>query len=168
MKKSLYTLFSLYLFCGSCNIDNYRSGCLQFIKKHNHKDFSKFKNTGLAIRSYGREGITIYISDDLDKGLRKYPYMIIFYGKGKGIKSTGCNSSKDSCAFDTVKLNRLASDFLNFEISKLAVDDDNNVYIGVGSGERYNLVRFSDKKFVKDEYKTDCWQVVDNWYVKRY
>jgi hypothetical protein len=167
MKKSLYTLFFLYLFFGGCNFDNYRYSCLQFIKKHNHEDFSKFKNIGLAIRSYGRDGITIYISDDLDKGVRKYPYMIIFHGKGKGIKNTSCNSSKDSCTFDTVKLNRLASDFLSYEISKLAVDDDNNVFIGVGSGERFNLVRFSDQKFVKDEYKTEWWQVVDNWYVKR-
>ena len=167
MKKSFYTLIFLYLFSSNCNFDNYRYGCLQFIKKYNHEDFSKFKNIGLAIRSYGRDGITIYISDELDNGLRKYPYMIIFYEDEKSIKNTSCRLVKDSCAFDTVKLNTLALNFLKYDIGALAVDKDKNVFITIGSSERFNVVRFSDKKFIKDEYKEDWHQVDDNWFLKK-
>jgi hypothetical protein len=167
MKKSLYTLVFLYSFSLGCNYDSNRYGCQKFVKKYRDEDFSKFKNIGLAIRSYGRNGITIYISDELDKGLRKYPYMITFYGDAESVKNTSCRSVKDSCAFDTVKLNRLALNFLKYDISKLMVDEDNNVFIGIGSSERMNLVRFSDKKFIEAEYKKDWQQVNDYWYFKK-
>lgn len=167
VKKSLYTLFIIYLSSVGCNNNENRYRSLQFIKKYKQEDFSKFKNIGLTIRSYGRDGITLYISDELNLERRKYPYMIIFDEDEKSIKKTSCRLIKDSCAFDTTKLNSLALNFLRYDIGALAVDNDKNVFITVGSSERFNIVRLSNKKFVKDEYREDWHQVDNNWFFKK-
>ena len=166
MRKYFCTLIILYLFSIGCHFDS-NIHCLKFANKYRNEDFTQFTNIGLAIRCYCKEGITIYISDKLDSKERRYPYMVIFNEGEESIKKTTCTMLKDSCAFDTIKLNKLALIFLKYHVEKLSVDKDNNVFIGIGSSEGANLVRFSDNKYVKDEYKKDWYSLDDNWYVKK-
>jgi hypothetical protein len=72
----------------------------------------------------------------------------------------------DTANINKKLLNNLAIDFLSYNVESLKVDSNQNVFIGLISREKPDLVRFSNEKY-KTIYYNDGWvKVKGNWYMR--
>jgi hypothetical protein len=159
MPKYLFLFIFIFLCCSP--IKNYD---YTFINTYDNENFSDFKNTGFAIRSGDFEGnVIIVISHDLINAATKGPYFVTVNQRNNKIISTSLKLVRDTTGLDTIKLNELALRFFKYKIQSLKVDSKENVYIGIESNERQNLIRINDSTSISNTNKK--WKKIrNNWF----
>jgi hypothetical protein len=155
--------FITLLTMNSC-FSNIEEGNKRFVEKHYNDNFNAFINTGFLIRSEDGEGnLIIFISTDLKNALNKGPYVVTVEKETGVIKKTSTHLMSDSNDFNREALHKLLPLFLTYKIYSIAVDSNQNVYVRVMKADKPTLVRFSNKKYITEQYK-DWKRVKGNWY----
>jgi hypothetical protein len=134
------------------------------VNKNEYQSFAEFTNKGIVIRSYDSLGVLLlFVNNDLEHAGSKGPYIISIDKRSVSIKHTDLHLMTDTSNVDTSLLNRLALKFIDYDVQKLSVDKKGNVYVGLRSNERVDLVRFSELQYKTNIYEK--WKhVKDNWY----
>ena len=138
---------------------------IAFANKYFDEDFSDFKNSDFVIRGLDNDGN--YIVLKFDAAPCGFLGIILDKDSLSLLSIEPIYQSNYYCSIDTSYSNYLlAKKFINYNIQAIEVDNNNNVYVKTKFYEgRPNLVRFSDRKFVKDidTSKWDC--IRGNWYL---
>jgi hypothetical protein len=166
-KKNIIDVLNLLMFGAlACFI---LQGCMvslsqKFVSKYGNEKFDEFTNKGIAVRGHdSRNVLLLFVSDDLENAENKGPYIVGIDKNSTLIKKTDLHLMTDTSNVDTSILNKLALKFMEYHVQKLSVDKKGNVYIGLRSNERPDLIYFSDLKYKTDMYKQ--WKhIKDNWY----
>ena len=141
---------------------------IEFVDKYNNENFDAFINTGFLIRSGDRKGnLQIFVNTDFKNASNNGPYVITIEKETGVIKNTSCHLMKDSSSFDREAIHKLTLKFLEYKVYSLAVDENKNIYVRLREAERPTLVRFSDAKYITEEYRKDWKQIKSNWYEKK-
>ena len=75
---------------------------------------------------------------------------------------------EDSVNADTVKLQKLAQVFMKYEIPRLDVDKDGNIFVYLKDVETLALVRFANENELQKRNKEVKWiNIKHNWYKPR-
>lgn len=136
----------------------------QFVGKYERENFSDFGNKSVYIRGGdGGDVLDLFVSTDLENARHIGPYIVSVNKRSKVVVSSGKHLLGDSVLVDTAALQQLAIKFLNYEVVALAVDKNKNVYVGLKSNEKFDLVRFSDLQY-KDANYRDWKHIQANWY----
>ena len=143
----------------SCQIRQFET----FVDKHGTENFNEFRNKGFAIRNYDESNnAVVFISSDLNRADVNGPYIVSIDESSRVIKKTDLTLSL-SKNIDTNELNALALKFMEFKVQKLSVDSNGNIFIGIKSNDRADLIYFSDDNYRIRAYKN--WKRLSgNWY----
>lgn len=169
MINILQILFSSFVLLGlnSCVGDMKKSNA-EFVNKYENENFDAFINKSFFVRGFDEDRDPIILVYDLTKTIRPCDMFlgITVNNKTRTIKKVNKSMLPDSCNIDETTSCDLALRFNEYNINRLKVDANKNVYVSVmfKEGADY-LVRFSDMKYKTDKYK-DWKQVKGNWYEK--
>ena len=141
-----------------------------FLAKYEFEDFSQFNNVSVFIRGGDSERNPIIfvdaphlVRDTSDVGC----YVVIFDKKNYQIIEAKWMTEYDVEA-DTLKLQHLAQVFMKYEIPRLDVDKDGNVFVYLKDVETLALVRFANENELQKRNKEIKWiNVKPNWYKPR-
>lgn len=144
------------------------NGNKEFVEKYENENFGAFINKSFFVRGGDEDGDPIILVYDLTKKARPCDLFlgITVNNKTRTIKKINKSMLPDSCNIDEKTSCDLALKFNDYNINRLKVDENKNVYVSVifKEGADY-LIRFSDMKYKTEQYK-DWKQVKGNWYEK--
>jgi len=141
----------------------------KFLSDYGNGHFEIFKNYSVFVPEWNRgQGPTIMIvNHKIDSGVCRFPFTLILDKDGvnvKDIKGDTMDTSR-SCNIDTPLMIKLAVEFSGMKVSYITVDSNDNIFIQTIYGESApNLVKFSDSKYVTDEYKNNWMARPNGWY----
>jgi hypothetical protein len=159
-----------FILCGliSC-ISNIEKHNINYVDKFEHENFDDFVNKSFFIRGFDKDGDPIIFVYDLTKKTRPCDLLlgITINIKTKTIKKVDKSKLPDSCNIDEKTSCDLALRFYDYNINRLKVDENRNVYLSIMFKEKADyLVRFSDMKYKTEKYK-DWEQLRGNWFQKK-
>lgn len=166
MKLSVKTFLCIsifLLFAGCCS----RVGEKKFLDRYEFEDYSCFCEVSMIYRGVSKDDhycIFGWYKSDLaiDTPISYLMFLDKNYHDIKNIefmKVEGCFES------DSLRLQQLAKKFLSYNISRITVDKDSNVYVYLNDYEKCSLVKFADKKELDKHNKGTKWvNVKGNWY----
>jgi hypothetical protein len=139
---------------------------MNFVDKHEHEDFSLFKNTAFLVRSVDEDGNTVvFVTTDLKHASTQGPYIVTMKKLPKSVVSTSCHLMSDSSKFDRRQMNDLALRFLDYNIVLLRVDTFGNVFANEEQNDRVNIARLVDPSYASS-LPGDHWRKLKPmWYV---
>ena len=140
----------------------------EFLSEYEYEDFSQFKNTSVFIRGGDCQGNPIifinaphFIRDTSKVG----GYVVILDKKNAQVIGAKWSLTKSYVNADTVKLQQLAQAFMQYNIPRLEVDAQNNVFVYLKDVEKLSLVRFANENELKKRNENDDWiNIKNNWY----
>ena len=152
----------ILLFCGCAE----QSREDEFLAKYEFEDFNQFKGTNIFVRNFDKQGNLIIIgyAPDLKNDSTKtgYFYMKLDAKNHQAIKTTW-TLTEDYADADTVKLQQLAQAFIKYDIPRLKVVKNGNVFV-YKNLEKLAFVRFvDDNELLKSSHRK--WSnITGNWY----
>jgi len=160
MKTILSTLIMLLL--GSCTGYSHEK---TFLSKYEFEDFSQFNGVNIFYR--GQNVIIIDAPHLVNDTAKVGYYVIVFDKKNSQIIETKWTLTENNVNADTVKLQQLAQAFMKYEIPRLNVDEDGNIFAYLKDIERFTLARFLNKSEMS-KYTYKNWiSIKSNWYKLR-
>lgn len=141
-----------------------------FIEKYGNENFYDFINRSFFVRGFDEDGDPIILVYDETQKRRPcdLAFGVTVNNKTNTVKNIKKSFIPDSCKIDEKKSCDLALKFNEYNINRLSVDSNKNVFISVMAGENASrLVRFSDAKYITAEYKKNWKQIKGNWYEKK-
>lgn len=157
----------LYLY-GECAVYFHKNA---FLAKNELEDFSQFNSVSIFIRGVDREKNPIIminapnlVNDSSKVGL----YVVILDRKSYQIIETKWTLTEYHVDADTAKLQQLAQKFMQYEIPRLNVDEQGNVFVYLKDIETLALVRFTNESELQKQSKETKWiNIKGNWYKPR-
>lgn len=159
------------LLLGRCKTDfskrHVKNG--KFLSEYGNGHFEIFKNYSVFVREWNRgQGPTIMIVNHrIDSGVCSLPFTLILDQDGVNVKDIKGNwmDTSASCNIDTLLMIKLAVELSGMKASYINVDSNGNVFVQTIYGESTpNLVKFSDSKYITDEYKNNWKARPNGWY----
>ncbi|WP_019969200.1 hypothetical protein [Segatella maculosa] len=142
-----------------------------FLAKYEFEDFSQFNNVSVFIRGGDSERNPIIFVDapHLVRDTSKVGcYVVILDKTNYRIINAKWTLIEDSVNADTVKLQKLAQVFMKYEIPRLDVDKDGNIFVYLKDVETLALVRFANENELQKRNKEVKWiNIKHNWYKPR-
>jgi len=138
-----------------------------FIAKYELEDFSQFKGVDMAFRGSDKQGnfVVFGYAPHLVNDPPKVGYYVVILGREnyQAVK-TELVKTEYYVNADTVKLQQLAQAFIRYEIPRLKVDEQGNVFVYLKDFETLALARLaSDSEMLKNPVKK--WiNIKNNWY----
>ncbi|MDR1761472.1 MAG: hypothetical protein LBR55_03380 [Bacteroidales bacterium] len=151
------------LLLSSCAIHYERA----FLIKYEFEDFSQFNNTHIFIR--GGDGkrnpiIMINAPNLVDDTSRVGLYVITLDKKNYQVIEAKWMTEYYVDA-DTIQLQQLAQRFMQYEIPRLDVDEQGNVFVYLADVETLAMVRFANENELQKRSKETKWKnIKSNWY----
>ena len=149
----------MFLF-GSCVGVSYERA---FLAKYEFEDFSQFKGVDMAFRGtdkHGNLGVFGYAPQLINDYSKVGYYILILDRENYQVIETRLARTEFSA--DTIKLQLLARTFIEYEIPRLKVDTQGNVFVYLKNFETLALARFADSDLPKYPHK---WvEIGNNWY----
>jgi hypothetical protein len=164
MKKLLFLILIIITIFFSFFFNKKNTKNRQFVEKYFNEDFSKFRNKTITIRGYeNQDNVIIFIyENDNNSGFIR----IIAKKEGNIILKQDVINQRNNCDLDTnYKNDFLIKHFLEYEINFINIDSNDNVFVKTTFFEgKPDLIRFSDKKYITEEYKKNWINITENWY----
>jgi hypothetical protein len=137
-----------------------------FLNKYEFEDFSQFNGVSVFIRGGDSEKRVIMIdAPDLVNDTTKVGlYIVAFEKKNYQIIETKWTLTENNVNADTLKLQQLAQAFMKYEIPRLDVDKDGNVFIYLADVETLAFARFVDNSEFFKNYQKVRKNIKGNWY----
>ncbi len=155
------------LLLSSCAIHYERA----FLIKYEFEDFSQFNNTHIFIRGVDNERNPIILMnapDLVNDTSRIGLYVVVLDEKDNNIIRTNWTLKRDSTIIvdaDTLQLQQLAQRFMQYEIPRLDVDEQGNVFVYLADVETLAMVRFANENELQKRSKETKWKnIKSNWY----
>jgi|GEM_PF-1806196 len=137
----------------------------KFIEKYGNENFDEYKDFSIFIRGANKDGDpVVYLVDMCHKNSL---FIVVLNSNTGEVKSSRYHLTQDSSVIKRNMSISLVEKFWNYRIYALYVDSVYNVKINVIENAEPNLIRFSDKKYIKDEYLNGWRKIKDNWYEKK-
>lgn len=159
--RRTYRYFSLLLLLVSCHK---KPG---FVQKYRDTDFSVFKGMYLFVRGFDHDKDPVVMIVPRDMAINDtncFGSFVVIVDDDK-VKQSKRLVMSDSCPIDEDKLRNCAVLFCKFNINKMEVDSNLNVYIGEQYDKDFNIVKTTDNKLVAEKYKG--WDSLgQGWYQK--
>jgi hypothetical protein len=141
------------------------SGCVgsfyekAFLSKYEFEDFSQFKGVNIFFRG---QNVIFTNAPHLVNDTAKVGLYVVIVDENSQIVEVKWTTENNVNA-DTIKLQQLAQAFMKYEIPRLTVDKDGNVFVYLRDIERFTFVRFvNESEMLKHPRK---WvNVKNNWY----
>ncbi|HEU4609591.1 MAG TPA: hypothetical protein VFS31_15845 [Chitinophagaceae bacterium] len=132
------------------------------------EDFSVFTNRAVYARGEDDKHLLIlFIDNDLSADKNESPYIVSIDPGLKKVVKTSSHLMIDTTGIDKTLLKNLAIHFLDYNVESLKVDTNGNVFIGLISTEKPDLIRFSSDKYKTAYYKEGWVRLRGNWYVRK-
>ena len=138
-----------------------------FITIYELEDFSQFKGVNIFKRGGDKNDqilvmdASYFVNDTSKIGC----YVITLDRKNYQVIKAKWTLTEYYVDADTIKLQQLAQAFMKYEIPRLDVDEQGNVFIYLKDVETLALVRFANKSELLKRSKETKWiKVKDNWY----
>lgn len=168
MSKEIRICFLILFCCNSCIGPFYEKA---FLSKYEFEDFSQFENASVFIRGGDDEGNPIIVID-APLLVRDTPkvgcYVVIMDKEGDNVIRTKWTLTENNVDADSVKLQQLAQAFVQYNIPRLEVDEQGNVFVYLKDVETLALVRFANEKELQKRSKEMHWiNIKHNWYKPR-
>ncbi len=155
------------MFCFNSCVDTFYEKA--FLSKYEFEDFSQFNEINIFKRG-GDENyqcIVIDVPFFVNDTIKTVYYIVTLDRKRHQVTGTKWTIGSYIQA-DTVKLQQLAQTFMQYNIPRLEVDEQGNVFVYLKDSETLALVRFSNKKELQKHSKETYWtNVKHNWYKPR-
>lgn len=141
-----------------------------FLTKYEFEDFSQFNNADMMRRGVDRnDNICVF---------GYAPHLVIDSSEVGGYSMAldrnyqvvrfGFTQKKHHVVADTLKLQQLAQAFMKYEIPRLNVDEQGNVYVYLKDPGTLALVRFANEEELQKRSKETEWiNIKHNWYRPR-
>lgn len=174
MKRKIILLLSAVICFAGCNGKDTKRQKLNsdFIAKYGSENFTSFIGHTIWLRSLDRERNQIFLfnSNNQDTGNCSLPYRVIVSSKSGQMKEAN-RSWADSfgrCPIDTNIAVEYALKLHKMQIAYLKVDSNKNVIVQTLYGEGTpDLIRFSDPKFITEEFRKRWRPKGNNWYERK-
>jgi hypothetical protein len=149
---------SLYLY-NECAVYFHKKA---FISKYEFEDFSQFNGVCCYIRGVDENKNPIIFANPECGNIT--PYIIVLDKKNYQVIRTRWEITADRVITDTIKLQQLAQAFMKYEIPRLDVDEQGNVFVYLKDFETLGLSRFvNESELLKNPNKK--WKnIKSNWY----
>lgn len=138
-----------------------------FLAKYEFEDFSQFKNVSVFIRGRDSERNPIIFVDapHLVRDTSKVGYYVVILDKRNYQIIKAKWMTKYDVESDTLKLQHLAQTFMQYKITRLKVDGQENVFVYLKDVETLALVRFANENELQKRSKEVKWiNIKHNWY----
>ena len=149
----------IMLLFGSCTGYSHEKA---FLSKYKFEDFSQFNGVNIFFR--GQNAILIDAPHLVNDTAKVGFYVIVLDKKNSQIAETKWALTENNVNADTVKLQQLALAFIKYEIPRLNVDKNGNVFVYLKDFETLALVRFIDNSEFFKRYCKAYKNIKSNWY----
>lgn len=143
-----------------------------FLAQYEFEDFSNFCGTSMIVRGITEnKDICIYghISYLVNNTLKETPYYLIVDKKNYQIKKINFIKNKSSSINDSLILQQLVFTFMEYQVPRLEVDIDGNVFVYLKDVETLGMVKFANKDELLKRSKEMKWvRITENWYKPKY
>ncbi len=142
-----------------------------FLAQYEYEDFSQFNSTSTFIRGLDSERNPIVmidaatlVEDTVDVGL----YTVTLDKNSNQIIRSRWTLTEDVVNVDTMMLQQLAISFIQYNISRLIVDDQGNVFVYLKDVENPSLARFINENELQKHNGESMWiNIRHDWYIPR-
>jgi len=152
------------LIFNSCAVHNERA----FLAKYEFEDFSQFKGVNIFKRGTDKHNNPLLVMDaqHFINGTSKVGcYVVILDKKNYQVIETKWTLIENYVNADTIKLQKLAQTFMKYEIPRLNVDIQGNVFVYLADIETLALVQFiNESELLKRSKETKWVNIKNNWY----
>jgi hypothetical protein len=132
-----------------------------FLNKYEFEDFSQFNGASVFYR--GQNVIFIDAPDLVYDTAKVELYVVVLDKKNQIIETKWM--TEDNVNADTLKLQQLAQAFIKYEIPRLNVDKQGNIFVYLKDIETLAFARFvNESKFLKYPYSEEWINIKSNWY----
>lgn len=138
-----------------------------FLAKYELEDFSQFNNVHIFIRGGDRERnpiIMINAPNLVNDSSRVGLYVVILDKKDYQVIEAKWTLTEYYVDADTIKLQQLAQAFMKYEIPRLDVDEQGNVFVYLKDFETLALARFVDESELLKNPRKKWTNIKGNWY----
>ncbi|GHU86466.1 hypothetical protein FACS1894153_3580 [Bacteroidia bacterium] len=147
---------------GSCTGTSYER---TFLAKYEFEDFSQFNNVSIFYRG---QNVIFIDAPNLVYDTERVGVCVIILDKNNQIIETKWTLTENNVNADTVKLQQLAQIFMKYEIPRLNVDKQGNVFVYLKDFETLALARFVNESELQKRSKETKWvNVTSNWYKRK-
>lgn len=163
-RKIIIYCFMFLLLNGCCGQSKEKA----FIAKYELDDFFQFNGVSLFLRGLDKQGNFIVVGYTKLNNVNpeKYVSYGIFLDAQNQIIKTDwvIQNNNDYANIDTLLLQQIAQSFMKYEIPRLDVDVEGNVFVYMKDVETLALARFEkDSEFLK-KYIDEWVNIKGNWY----
>jgi hypothetical protein len=132
-----------------------------FLAKYEFEDFSQFNDVSIFYRS---QNVIFINAPNLVYDTERVGVCVIILDKNNQIIKTKWTLTEDYVNADTVQLQQLAQTFMKYEIPRLNVDKQGNVFVYLADVETLALVRFVNIDELLKYPKREWVNISNNWY----
>lgn len=163
-------IYSILLLFGCKNTETNRHSVNEkFITEHGNYQFNNFKNYVVFVREWDRnhDPAIMIIDSRVDTGDCSLPFTIIVNHENNNVKKIKGNwaDSTGKCGVDTNRMIKLATALSALHAAYVRVDSNDNVFVQTIYGEGApDLVKFSDPKYITDEYRKKWKEKGNGWH----
>jgi hypothetical protein len=132
-----------------------------FLDKYEFEDFSQFNDVSIFYRS---QNVIFINAPNLIYDTVKVGYYVVKLDKKNSQITEAKWMMKNNVNADTVQLKQLAQTFMKYEIPRLNVDKQENVFVYLADVETLALVRFVNIDELLKYPKQEWVNISNNWY----
>lgn len=163
LKDILISLFFLYLFVQTYDIcfDYYKK--ISFISQYESDDFSRFRGVSMMLRGTdSADNYVIYGEKELYHNVCSIPFTIVV--DQRTLLIVNLDSSQKE-RLDSIEFQQLIYSFFKYDIPRIDVDLNDNVYIYIKDFETLAMVRFTNGiEFTHEATEREWKKIKGNWY----
>jgi len=159
MLKQIITICLIGLLLNGCCAHFYNK---TFINKYEFEDFSHFNGVCIYIRGGDSERNPIIFVNPECGNIT--PYVVVLDKNTHQVMRTKWEITEDRVIADTLKFQNLAQAFLKYQIPRLDVDEQGNVFVYMKDVETLALARFVNEDEMLKFTRKKWINVKNNWY----
>ena len=137
---------------------------MSFASQYEFYDFSEFKGISVILRGVdSADNYIVFGSISTSYDTPSVPFDIVL--EKKTMQLIRIKTIYDKCCIDTFEIQQLAQKFLAFDIRRLDVDLNNNVFVFFDEPETLTMVKFiNDEELLERSSEMQWKKIKGKWY----